>query len=194
MSLRNELLVFARIVLSDNSNQMTSHLLALHVLAHICWHFAFPDKELAYFEQYSFLDAHVPNTLAPKFLVIVGLFHSCDVMIDTSIEFVCFCTFALVIHIHLLGFRNCAGLTAPPQSLETALSHMATALLTQTNDNRLIRDQKAAEDLEPKLPSKRFSVTLPVLLEYLQIADERQLPDVWHKWANCSKKTRFSGA
>jgi hypothetical protein len=32
------------------------------------------------------------------------------------------------------------GLTAPPQSLETALSHMATALLTQTNDNRLIRD------------------------------------------------------
>jgi hypothetical protein len=83
------------------------------------------------------------------------------------------------------------GLTAPPQSLETALSHMATALLTQTNDSRLIRDQKAAEDLEPKLPSKRFSVTLPVLLEYLQIADERQLPDVWHKWANCSKKQDF---
>jgi len=83
------------------------------------------------------------------------------------------------------------GLTAPPQSLETALSHMATALLTQTNDNRLIRDQKAVEDLEPKLPSKRFSVTLPVLLEYLQIADERLLPDVWHKWANCTKKQNF---
>jgi hypothetical protein len=83
------------------------------------------------------------------------------------------------------------GLTAPPQSLETALSHMATAILTQTNDNRVIRDQRTAEDLEPKLPSKRFSVTLPVLLEYLQITDERLLPDVWHKWANCTKKQDF---
>jgi len=83
------------------------------------------------------------------------------------------------------------GITAPAQSLEAALSQMATALLTQTNDNRLVRDQKAAEDLAPKLPSKRFTVTLPVLLELLQTPDERNLPDIWHKWANCTKKQDF---
>jgi len=83
------------------------------------------------------------------------------------------------------------GLTAPAQSLETALSQMATALITQTNDDKLVRDQKAAEELAPKLPSRRFTVTLPVLLEFLQTPDERSLPDIWHKWANCTKKQDF---
>lgn len=97
----------------------------------------------------------------------------------------------------LLGHRlsilhlQLPGLTAPPQSIETALSQMATALITQTNDNKLVRDQKAAEELEPKLPSRRFTVTLPVLLELLQTPDERNLPDIWHKWANCTKKQDF---
>jgi len=68
---------------------------------------------------------------------------------------------------------------------------MATAIITQTNENKLVRAQKEAEDLEPKLPSKRFTVTLPVLLEYLQIADEANLPDIWHKWANCTKRQEF---
>jgi hypothetical protein len=66
------------------------------------------------------------------------------------------------------------GLPALPQMLEVALSQMAAALINQTNDQHLVLKQKAAEDLEPKLPSKYFSVTLPILLEYLQIADERQ--------------------
>jgi len=83
------------------------------------------------------------------------------------------------------------GLLAPPQTLELALSQMATAIITQTNENKLVRAQKEAEDLEPKLPSKRFTVTLPVLLEYLQIADEANLPDIWHKWANCTKRQEF---
>jgi len=34
-------------------------------------------------------------------------------------------------------------------------------------------------------------VTLPVLLEFLQITVERLLPDIWHKWANCSKRQEF---
>jgi hypothetical protein len=67
---------------------------------------------------------------------------------------------------------------------------MATAIINQKNDN-IFRDQKAAEDLEPKLPSKCFSVTLPILLEYLQVADESNLPNIWHKWANCTKKQEF---
>jgi hypothetical protein len=65
---------------------------------------------------------------------------------------------------------------------------MATALLTQTNEQILLREQKAAAALEPALPSAKFTVTLPVLLEYLQLTDERELPILWHKWANCKKK------
>jgi hypothetical protein len=72
------------------------------------------------------------------------------------------------------------SLTDPPTSLENALSQMATALIHQTNDNRQTREQKAANNLEPKLPSDKFAVTLPVLLEYLQTADERDLPPLWH--------------
>lgn len=83
------------------------------------------------------------------------------------------------------------GLTAPPASLEQALSQMATAIVHQTNDNRQAREQKTAADLEPKLPSDKFSVTLPVLLEFLQLADERELPPLWHKWANGKKREEF---
>jgi hypothetical protein len=83
------------------------------------------------------------------------------------------------------------GLTAPPQSLETALTQMAAAIVTQTNDSRLVREQRAATELEPKLPSEKFTVTLPILLEYLQVADERHLPSLWHQWANCKKRQEF---
>jgi hypothetical protein len=44
------------------------------------------------------------------------------------------------------------------------------------------------QELEPKLPSDRFKVTLPVLLEYLQVQDEANLPPIWHRWSNCTKK------
>jgi hypothetical protein len=80
------------------------------------------------------------------------------------------------------------GLSAPPQTLELALNHMAAALIAQMNDTRQARDQKAALEQEPKLPSSRFMVMLPVLLEYLQIPTEDDLPDLWHRWANCTKK------
>jgi hypothetical protein len=52
---------------------------------------------------------------------------------------------------------------------------MATATITQTNEQKLLQEQKAAADLEPALPSAKFMVTLPVLLEYLQVADEKEL-------------------
>jgi len=95
---------------------------------------------------------------------------------------------------HLLGQRNrvlhtlLPNLSAPPQTLENALSNMAAALIAQTNDTRQARDQKLAQQLEPKLPSARFTVTLPVLLEYLQQPVEDDLPEIWHQWANCTKK------
>jgi hypothetical protein len=79
-------------------------------------------------------------------------------------------------------------LSAPPHTLEVALSQMAAALITQTNDSRQAREQKAARDLAPKLPSERFTITLPVLLDLLQIPNEVDLPPLWHRWANCMKK------
>jgi PAS domain-containing protein len=80
------------------------------------------------------------------------------------------------------------ALTGPTPSLETALSQMASALITQTNDNRLVRAEKEAAEAEPKLPSSKFKDSLPVLLDALQIADERNLPPIWHKWSNCNEK------
>jgi len=93
----------------------------------------------------------------------------------------------LLAHWHAILHQALPGLKAPPQSLETALAHMASALIAQTNDNRQAREQKAAEDQEPKLPSARIAVTLPVLLEYLQLPDKRNLPNLWHQWSNCSR-------
>ncbi len=42
----------------------------------------------------------------------------------------------LLEHRHAILHQALPGLAAPPQSLETALAHMASALITQTNDNR----------------------------------------------------------
>ena len=84
------------------------------------------------------------------------------------------------------------GLKEPSVGLESALNQMAVALMAQTNDNRLARDQKEAQATEPKLPSDKFTVTLPVLMEYAEIADERDLPLLWHQWANCTKRQEFN--
>jgi hypothetical protein len=65
------------------------------------------------------------------------------------------------------------GPKALPQTLEMALSQMVTALIAKTNDNKLV-----------KLPSDKFTVTLPVLLEACK---EQTLPDIWHNWANCKR-------
>jgi hypothetical protein len=82
---------------------------------------------------------------------------------------------ALLLHCHEVLNTALPHLAAPPASLETALSQIATALIVQTNDSRIARDQKIARDAAPKLPSDRFPVTLPVLMEYLQVGDEADL-------------------
>jgi hypothetical protein len=94
----------------------------------------------------------------------------------------------LLNHRHSFLQKTLPGLSVPPQALETALTQMATAIVAQTNDNRQAREQKTAEDQEPKLPSKKFEVTLPVLMGYLLINDERNLPQIWHQRSNCSKR------
>jgi hypothetical protein len=91
-------------------------------------------------------------------------------------------------HRHEILHQVLPALSAPPQSLETALTQMATAIIAQTNDQRQVREQRVAEEQEAKLPSTRFTVTLPVLMEYLHIDDERNLPEIWHNWSNCTKR------
>jgi hypothetical protein len=52
--------------------------------------------------------------------------------------------------------------------------------------------KKAAWQAEAKLPSDKYSSTLPILQSYLDIPDEANLPPLWHKWANCSKRQEFN--
>jgi hypothetical protein len=94
----------------------------------------------------------------------------------------------LLTHCHDILHQVIPHLAAPSPTIESALSQVAAALIVQTNDSRQAREQKAAQDSELKLPSDRFKVTLPVLLEYLQMQDENNLSPIWHRWSNCTKK------
>jgi hypothetical protein len=49
---------------------------------------------------------------------------------------------------------------------------MAVAVTQSTNDTRQAREEKKARAQEPKLPSEKFTVTLGILQEYLEEADE----------------------
>jgi hypothetical protein len=69
---------------------------------------------------------------------------------------------------------------------------MAAAVTQNTNDQRLAREEKAAKQDEPKLPSDRFNVTIHILQEYLKIADEKNLPPLWHRLANCTERQDFN--
>jgi hypothetical protein len=64
------------------------------------------------------------------------------------------------------------ALFQPSNPFEAAITQMAVAVTENTNDNRVAREQKAAAATAPKLLSDKFGVTLPMLLEYLNIADE----------------------
>jgi hypothetical protein len=98
----------------------------------------------------------------------------------------------LILHRSALLNRVLPGLNQPSEGLESALYQMAAAVVTQTNDLRQAREQRDALTNEPKLPSDKFSVTLPLLLEYTEIQDERDLPLLWHQWANCTKQQEFN--
>jgi hypothetical protein len=54
------------------------------------------------------------------------------------------------------------ALFQPNETLEHAITQMAVAVTQQTNDSRLAREHKAAEADTPKLPSEKFTITLPI--------------------------------
>jgi hypothetical protein len=98
----------------------------------------------------------------------------------------------LITHRTSLLKQALPALFQPSDSLELALTQMAAAVTQNTNDNRIARDQKAAIATTPKLPSDKFSITLPILQDYLEIEDERNLPKLWHMWANSTKRQEYN--
>ena len=49
---------------------------------------------------------------------------------------------------------------------------MAAAVMQNTNDSHVTHEQKAEQAAAQKLPSDKIMIMLPVLQEYLNIADE----------------------
>jgi len=83
----------------------------------------------------------------------------------------------LLAHCHAILHQAPPGLAAPPQTLEIVLTQMVTVLIAQMNDTRQAREQKLADDQEPKLPSTCFTVTLPVFNGVL--TNQRQTGTTW---------------
>jgi hypothetical protein len=91
----------------------------------------------------------------------------------------------LIKHCMQLLAQVLPALHQPDQSLENVMAQMAAAVVQNTNDNRVAREEKVARDQMPKLPSEKYTLTLGILQEYLETADERDLPQLWCNWANC---------
>jgi len=98
---------------------------------------------------------------------------------------------ALIKHRQHYLHNTLPALFKTSDTLEAAITQMAVAVTQNTNDTRIARERKAALEATPKLPSEKFNNTLPILLSYLQIADENNVPPLWHQWANCSKRQEY---
>jgi hypothetical protein len=83
------------------------------------------------------------------------------------------------------------GLGQITPGLESALFQMANAMMTQTTDQHAAREAKVAKAMQPTSPSTKFRNTLPILMDYLQVQNEEELPILWHQWANASKRQEF---
>jgi hypothetical protein len=94
----------------------------------------------------------------------------------------------------LLEHRALALTTALPgrnqlgASMETALLTLAQSVVAQTNDVRQAREANAAAQNQPTLPSTKYRNTIGILLAYVQVQDEANLPELWHQWANAEKR------
>ncbi len=61
---------------------------------------------------------------------------------------------ALIAHRLNLLKQVLPALYQPAETLETALAQMVAGVVQNTNDSRVVREEKHARDLAPKLPSK----------------------------------------
>ena len=88
MSQRDQLLVFAGIVLSNDRDWMPMRLLLLHNCAHVHWHVTFRHKESNSLEVHR--DRYVPHRYLTKRLVILTFLDSCNVVVHSYIVLVGF--------------------------------------------------------------------------------------------------------
>jgi hypothetical protein len=70
------------------------------------------------------------------------------------------------------------GLSQLSDGIENALTTMATAIVTQTDEARTARAAKQLQEETPKLPSdtEKFKHTIHILMRYLNLDDEESLP------------------
>ena len=81
----------------------------------------------------------------------------------------------------LTGLRAPLNVPAPPSTQQQQLEQL---LLTQ-----LLKQQGAGISAETeKLPSTLFKGTINLLLRLTNKADEKDLPEIYHRWANSNKK------
>ena len=71
MSQSNQLFVFASIVLSNDFDQMLTHLLLLHECTHVLQHVTFVNKEFASLGVNSFFGRDVPHNLLLRDLLFL---------------------------------------------------------------------------------------------------------------------------
>jgi hypothetical protein len=98
----------------------------------------------------------------------------------------------LIVHRTTLVKQALPDLGKPAECIETVILQMAQAVVAQTNDHHLARDARTLEAQQPQLPSAKFRNTLPILMDYLQVQDEADLPPIWHQWAKSNKRQEFS--
>jgi len=83
MSQRDQLLVLASVILSDDQDWMPMGLLLLHEFAHVLWHVAFCHEEFTSLEVNCLFGCDVPHRLSTERLVFLTFLNSCNVMVNS---------------------------------------------------------------------------------------------------------------
>ena len=81
---------------------------------------------------------------------------------------------------------------SPSQGLEAALTQFATAVTTQTLEDRNMRLAREIERDAPTTPANKFGLLLESLLNLLNVQEEAQLPEFWFQFSAAKKKQEFS--
>jgi len=82
--------------------------------------------------------------------------------------------------------------TAPSQGLEAVLTQFATAVTTQTIEDRNHRLARELECEAPMTLASKFGMLLDSLLNLVNVEEEAQLPEFWFQFAGAKKKQEFS--
>jgi hypothetical protein len=84
------------------------------------------------------------------------------------------------------------GRNAPTPGLEAAIVQMASAVTHQATEVRNSRLAREVERDAPTLPSVKFGRLIDLLLNYLNVQEEAQLPEFLFQFVASSKKQEFS--